>query len=99
ASRNVSREISVWLKHQSVDQVVMLVGGGDLIWSGQFFDPDRSSALPQALRRAFTIEPLYVDMRAALGSERSQDERALRKQLRANSQCRKAMVHGAAALL
>jgi TIR domain len=63
----VNREVQWWLDHRSVDRLLIVVTGGELVWANhdRDFDWERTSALPPLLRGRFEDEPLYVDLRWA----------------------------------
>jgi WD40 repeat protein len=63
----VNREVQWWLDHRSVDRLLIVVTGGELVWAShdRDFDWERTSALPPLLRGRFEDEPLYVDLRWA----------------------------------
>lgn len=63
----VRREIDWWLEHRPRGRLLILLTHGDLVWDSAAgdFDWSRTTALPEDLRRRFTDEPLYVDLRWA----------------------------------
>lgn len=67
----VEREVRWWLAHRSVRDFLIVVTDGDIAWDPKAgdFDWSRSTCLPNALRRRFSDEPLYVDLRWARGKE------------------------------
>ncbi|HEY3209733.1 MAG TPA: TIR domain-containing protein [Actinomycetota bacterium] len=72
----VNRELTAWKANRSPERLLVAVTDGDWAWNrqGGDFDWPRSSAVPEALRGAFTEEPLYVDLRWA----RSETDLSLR---------------------
>ena len=64
ASVWVDREVEYWLQHRPADRILVVLTEGSLAWDArvQAFDPDRSTAVPQRLLRAFAGEPLYLDL-------------------------------------
>lgn len=61
----VDRELAWWLENRSVDRVLIVLTGGDLVWderSGRL-DREKTTALPPALRDALAEEPRWVDLR------------------------------------
>jgi len=71
ASPWVGREVAWWLRHRSIDRLLIVISDGELAWderSGDF-DADRSTCLPAQLRGSFAAEPLYVDLRWAQSAE------------------------------
>jgi hypothetical protein len=87
----VHREIAWWLEHRSIDTLLILVTGGELLWDSatQDFDWERTTALPGVLKGQFHDEPLYIDLRWA----NSEDQLSLR-----HSQFRGAVLDIAATL-
>ena len=67
ASSWVRQEIDWWLAHRSIEQLIIVVTGGELGWDASRceFDAERSSALPPNLLGRFKDEPLFVDLRWA----------------------------------
>ena len=62
----VNREIEHWIATKPIDRILPVVTGGTWQWatdSGDF--TAGSTAVPDALRGAFTDEPLYLDLRWA----------------------------------
>src|SRR5262245_19727374 len=66
ASKWVSREIEYWLTHRSSQMLLILVTEGSIAWDdgARDFDWERTDALPKVLAKAFTEEPLYLDLRS-----------------------------------
>ena len=69
ASVWVNREIRQWVARCGSDRLFPVLTRGELVWSESLhdFDPERSTALPEALRGVFTEEPRHVDARWAEG--------------------------------
>ncbi len=65
ASPWVARELEWWLANRSVDDLILVVASGDLVWSSETesFDPTRSDCLPSAATSCFSEEPHWVDVR------------------------------------
>ncbi len=66
ASPWVNREIEHWVATKSPDRILPVVTDGEWQWDskrGNF--TEQSTAVPAALRGAFTEEPLYLDLRWA----------------------------------
>ena len=65
-SKWVNREVEYWLKHKSLEDLIIVLTDGEIIWDDarNKFNSEKTSALPKALMGAFTMEPLYVDLRA-----------------------------------
>jgi WD40 repeat protein len=63
----VGRELDHWLARHSPDRLLIVLTEGTLAWEATAgaFDPERSTALPARLVRAFAEEPLYLDLRWA----------------------------------
>lgn len=66
ASPWVRKEVDWWLRHRSVDSMLVLLTGGELIWAsgGEDFDWTRTTSIARELAGRFPAEPLYVDLRA-----------------------------------
>jgi hypothetical protein len=66
----VNREITYWKAHRPLDQFIILLTDGELVWnSGEAdFDHERSSAIPDVLHGVFPGEPYYLDMRWTRGA-------------------------------
>jgi WD40 repeat protein len=73
----VNREIDWWLKHRSVEQVILVLASGELHWdeAAGDFDPRRSTAMPGALRGAFEEEPLWVSATDLTAAEQPPSDR------------------------
>jgi WD40 repeat protein len=67
ASPWVRREITYWLTCHPVDQLLIALTAGDVVWdrAAGGFDQDASSALAPALHGRFAEEPRHVDLRWA----------------------------------
>ncbi|MFD4715705.1 TIR domain-containing protein [Streptomyces sp. NPDC058430] len=67
ASAWVDREIEWWLTNRSVDSILLVVSGGQLVWDEQRGDwnPELSTALPTRLSGRFEQQPVWktVDLR------------------------------------
>ena len=63
-SKGVKKEIDWWIKHRSMDHLLILLTGGEIVWDEGCadFDWNRTTALPRSLSRQFTHEPKYVDL-------------------------------------
>ncbi|MEO8596290.1 MAG: TIR domain-containing protein [Candidatus Solibacter sp.] len=72
----VRREIQWWLEQRTIDRLLIVVTGGELVWdeSRNDFDWKRTTCLPSVLTGRFQGEPLHVDLRWA----RSESELSLR---------------------
>ncbi|MEU3773214.1 TIR domain-containing protein [Streptomyces sp. NPDC032472] len=64
ASVWVDREIEWWLRHKSVDTILLLVTAGLLVWDEQRgdWDPELSTALPARLLGRFTQQPVWKSL-------------------------------------
>ena len=62
-SRWVAEEVSWWLANKDSRRFLIALSDGDIVWAGQDFDWDRTTALPAALAGAFTEEPGWIDLR------------------------------------
>jgi hypothetical protein len=62
----VNKELEFWIAHRGVEQLLLVVAGGELVWdeAAGRFDPVRSSAAPPALTQTyvFTTQPLFVEL-------------------------------------
>jgi WD40 repeat protein len=69
ASVWVNREIQRWVDRCGSDRLFPVLTRGELVWSERLgdFDPEASSALPEALRGVFAEEPRHIDLRWADG--------------------------------
>lgn len=69
ASVWVNREIRQWVDRRGSDRLFPVLTRGELVWSEVIgdFDPERSTALPEALRGVFVEEPRHIDVRWADG--------------------------------
>jgi len=67
----VTREVEYWRASRGVNELLLVVTDGDVVWEegGRDFDWVRTTALPEVLRAAFVEEPRYVDLRWAQGME------------------------------
>jgi hypothetical protein len=66
-SRWVEQEIGHWLRTRSAATILPVVTDGEWVWDAEAgdFDWARSTAVPPALRGAFTEEPRFLDLRWA----------------------------------
>jgi WD40 repeat protein len=60
----VNQEVSWFLSNRTPDRILIVITGGQIAWSATAGDYDwsQTTALPPALRGAFHLEPLYVDL-------------------------------------
>jgi WD40 repeat protein len=65
----VAQEVGYWKSHREYDRFIVLWTDGSLSWDTRLadFDPERSDAIPNALRGTFQGEPFYLDMRWTRG--------------------------------
>jgi WD40 repeat protein len=70
-SQWVEREIAFWIEHKSLDNFLVVLTDGEVVWdrAAPDFDWVRTTALPPVLRRAFADEPRYIDLRWARTEE------------------------------
>jgi WD40 repeat protein len=63
----VGREVDHWLATKPVEHILPVLTEGELVWDAEAgrFDPERSTALPPSLLRAFSEEPRHLDLRWA----------------------------------
>ncbi|MEV0199762.1 TIR domain-containing protein [Nonomuraea sp. NPDC050691] len=57
-----SREIEHWLAGHPVDDLLLVLTDGRLVWAGDGFDMARSNAIPAVLRDVYPQEPRWVDL-------------------------------------
>jgi WD40 repeat protein len=62
ASEWVNRELTHWLSNKTADRILVVLTDGTLAWDGTQLT---GTAVPPALRDAFTDEPRHVDLRWA----------------------------------
>jgi len=62
----VGKEVRYWLEHRELDQVLIALTDGELVWDGSRIE---TQALPPVLCTAFREEPRYVDLRWARGGQ------------------------------
>ena len=67
ASQGVRREVEFWLQNRSLDKMLIVLTDGELIWDSTVadFDWSQTPALPEILKKRFTHEPLWLDLRWA----------------------------------
>ncbi|MGH2708491.1 MAG: TIR domain-containing protein, partial [Actinomycetota bacterium] len=63
----VDREIEHWKANKGVEKILPVLTEGKWHWDRQRgdFDPEHSTAVPDALRSVFVEEPRYLDLRWA----------------------------------
>ena len=61
----VQKEVDWWLSNRSAQSFLIILTEGELAWDNtlQDFDWSITTALPHRLSKAFTEEPLYIDLR------------------------------------
>ena len=64
ASPWVAKEAEYWIGRNGTSHVLIVLTGGALNWDGSAgaFAPDSTNALPASLLRAFSEEPLFLDL-------------------------------------
>jgi WD40 repeat protein len=74
-SRWVQQEVQWWLQNRSVENLLIILTDGVILWDPavQDFDWGKTTALPSCLKGALPGEPLYADFRAAKSSGRYLD--------------------------
>jgi WD40 repeat protein len=72
ASSWVAREVEYWSARNGLDQLLVVVTDGDLVWDAEAgrVDQIRTTALPPPLKDALTGEPRFVDLRWARSAEK-----------------------------
>ncbi|MFE9750336.1 toll/interleukin-1 receptor domain-containing protein [Saccharothrix saharensis] len=73
ASPWVRREIRYWQEHRDQSTFLVVVTSGEVVWSGDDFDWERTTALPPQLGGWFREEPLWIP----LDQDRSDDDTRL----------------------
>jgi WD40 repeat protein len=63
----VQKEVQWWLQNRSVDNLLIALTDGVILWDNQAgdFDWSKTVALSEVLKGAFPAEPLYADFRPA----------------------------------
>ncbi len=71
----VHKEVEWWLQNRSVEQLIVGLTDGVILWNEQAgdFDWTTTTALPSSLKGVFPAEPLYADFRAAKASGKYAD--------------------------
>lgn len=74
-SRWVQQEVQWWLQNKSVENLLIVLTDGDILWdtAAKDFDWGKTTALPSCLKGVLPGEPLYADFRAAKSSGRFHD--------------------------
>jgi len=64
-SRWCKKEVDHWLNTKSIDQFLVVITDGDLVWDegAADFDWTKTTALPENLSGCFNNDPLYIDFR------------------------------------
>lgn len=70
-SKWVRKEVDYWLKHKTIDTIILVLTEGEINWDEQHinFDESKSSAVPSNLFGQFSGEPLWVDLKFAKDEE------------------------------
>lgn len=61
ASTWVDKELAHWLKNGTTERLIIVRADGDIVWRGSDFDPNLSTALPDALFGRLLDEPRWLD--------------------------------------
>ena len=74
-SRWVQQEVQWWLQNRSVENLLIVLTNGEILWdaAAKDFDWGKTTALPSCLKGVLPGEPLYADFRAAKSSGRFHD--------------------------
>jgi WD40 repeat protein len=66
------KEILWWLDNRGSKQILIVLTSGDIFWDrdSEDFDWAKTTALSSALKKRFSEEPLFVDLRWAHGQDR-----------------------------
>jgi WD40 repeat protein len=67
SSKWVQKEIEFWLSKKSVENIIIALTEGEIVWDDKIgdFDWQLTTAVPTILKGAFEMEPLYIDFRAS----------------------------------
>jgi WD40 repeat protein len=67
-----NEEVKFWLANKSINNFLVVLTDGELIWDHENndFDWEKTTAIPKLLSGAFNNEPLYVDFRDDIPKER-----------------------------
>jgi WD40 repeat protein len=65
SSKWVQKEIAYWRENKSTENIILVLTEGEIAWQDKVgdFDWQLTNALPDILKGAFKMEPLYVDFR------------------------------------
>lgn len=65
-SKWVGKELNYWLKHKSIDKLIIVVTYGEMNWDAKTksYQQSELSCIPDVLNNVFKQEPFYVDLRA-----------------------------------
>ncbi|MHC4160409.1 MAG: TIR domain-containing protein, partial [Planctomycetota bacterium] len=65
-SKWVRREIEYWINNKPLENLIIVLTDGDILWSDENndYDWDKTSALPKKFEHVFEMEPLYVDLKS-----------------------------------
>jgi len=64
ASEWVSKEVEWWIQHRSPDRILIALVDGEIAWTRDDFDWNRTTALPDQLAGVFRSEPHWIDVRS-----------------------------------
>ncbi len=70
-SHYCNKEVKFWLANKSINNFLVVLTDGELIWDHENndFDWEKTTAVPKLLSGAFKNEPLYVDFRDDIPKE------------------------------
>ena len=65
----VQKEVTWWLKNRTYQSFLIMLTEGEILWdnANQDLDWSRTTAIPGDLTKVFSEEPLYTDVRWAVG--------------------------------
>lgn len=68
-SKWVRKEVDFWVLNRQIEKLLIVQTAGEIFWDEAESDFDWSSttALPENLRKKFSVEPLYLDLRWVKG--------------------------------
>ena len=72
ASHWVPREVDHWVKNNPLENLLIVVCDGEIVWDDEAgdFDWDKTDCLPETLKGVYEGSPLYLDMRWSKGEEK-----------------------------
>jgi WD40 repeat protein len=65
----VQKEISYWIKHRPLENLLIILTNGEIVWGAQDYDWELTNALPQLLQGRYTEVPGWLELDWARTSE------------------------------